>query len=94
MKIFLFIYMLIAYTICAPKKRVKNEARTKIFECILASDGASQNLKSYVNSIKKSPKFIHFNFHNLKLGDGDIEILRGCKKSVFQEIMNKNRDKD
>ena len=94
MRNYLLFIILLALATCASKKRnndsnknknIVNEVKMKIIECIKASEGVSEDVKKYVEQIKDSELKLPLNFRKVKYEKKDIEILRECKRKVFQE---------
>ena len=96
MKNYLFFIFLLALVACSSKKgaktinpEFKNEVRTKLIECISAADGISEQLKEHVEKMKSMDSRIPYNFNRVKLEKNDLDIIRTCKREVFQERRKK-----
>ena len=95
MKSFFIVLLLITFSICNPEVgktkfnlRLKHEIRTKILDCIISNERISENLKKNIDLIKTSKKPIPLIFSKIKMEDDDMEIIRACKREVFQDIKN------
>ena len=96
MKAYLCFILLFACALCASKRTDKhldpnfrNEIRTKMIDCISATDGISETLKEHLEKVKSSDERIPLHFSKLELGDNDREIIRNCKRQVFKDRRKK-----
>ncbi len=96
MKNYLFLIFLLALVTCSSRKgaktvnkEFKNEIKSKLIECISAAEGVSEQLKQHVERMKSLDSRIPYNFNRVKLEKNDIEIIRKCKREVFQERRKK-----
>ena len=90
MKNFLFIFFIISFAFAAPQvnKSIKKEIRNKILNCIISTEGISDNLKKNINLIKESKSLNPIIFNKIKMEENDMEVVRACKRQVFQEVRN------
>ncbi len=96
MKNYLFFIFLLALVACSSRKgaknvnqEFKNEIKSKLIECISATEGVSEQLKQHIERMKSLDSRIPYNFNRVKLEKNDIEIIRKCKREVFQERRKK-----
>ena len=90
MKNFLFIFFIISFAFDTPQvnKSIKKEIRNKILNCIISTEGISDNLKKNINLIKESKRLNPIIFNKIKMEENDMEVVRACKRQVFQEVRN------
>ena len=100
MRNYFIIFLLIVFIACnpqsnlsndKPKLKLKTKIRHKIIDCISTNERISDNLKNSIELIKKSKKPINLIFNKMIKDDNDREIIRSCKREVFQEIRNINK---
>ena len=96
MKRFLCLLALFAFALCSSKKtnkeidpNVRNEIRAKIIECISNTDGISEVLKKYLETLKTSDERIPLHFSKVELESSDREKIRNCKREVFKSRRKK-----
>ena len=96
MKRFLCLLALFAFALCSSKKtnkeidpNVRNEIRAKIIECISNTDGISEVLKKYLETLKTSDERIPLHFSKVELESSDREKIRKCKREVFKSRRKK-----
>ena len=94
MKNFFLIFFLIAFAFGIPQgnKSIKKEIRNKLINCIISTEGISENLKKNINDIKKSKGLNPIIFNKIKMEENDMEIVRSCKRQIFQEIRNNKKN--
>ena len=96
MKRFLCLLALFAFALCSSRKtnkeidpNVRNEIRAKIIECISNTDGISEVLKKYLETLKTSDERIPLHFSKVELESSDREKIRNCKREVFKSRRKK-----
>ena len=96
MKRFLCLLALLAFALCSSRKtnkeidpNVRNEIRAKIIECISNTDGISEVLKKYIETLKTSDERIPLHFSKVELESSDREKIRECKREVFKSRRKK-----
>ena len=96
MKRFLCLLALLAFALCSSRKtnkeidpNVRNEIRAKIIECISNTDGISEVLKKYIETLKTSDERIPLHFSKVELESSDREKIRNCKREVFKSRRKK-----
>lgn len=93
MKNILFFILLIVLVVCPPMPRFEREDRNKkrlefqkkVAECILKSESASADLKRDIEENKDGNLRIVFHNYVTKLNTKDHEIIRNCRKELFEK---------
>ena len=89
---YIFLLLLISYTLSTTKKEppaqiadIFKGVKTKIYNCILKSEGASADLKELASNNLNSEESKPLLFHTIDLKNEDREIIRNCKKDAFRK---------
>ena len=89
---YIFLLLLISYTLSTTKKEppaqiadIFKGVKTKIYNCILKSVGASASLKELASNNLNSEESKPLLFHTIDLKNEDREIIRNCKKDAFRK---------
>ena len=92
MKIYLLLFFLLAI-ICNPtgnennnqfpKEKRKRKFNLDLYECIIKSETASEELKKYAEEYKDKELRKNLNSLKSKLSEKDLETLKECRKETF-----------
>ena len=97
MKSIIFLFVLIACALCETKKNPRIQIsdiyktfKTKIYKCILETEGVSAQLKELASKNLDSDETQLINFESISLSLEDRHIIRECKKKAFMKSNNDN----
>ena len=92
MKCIIFLLVLISYTLCDSQKSPRIQIsdiyktfKTKIYKCILETEGVSPQLKELATKNLDSDEAQFINFESIGLSLEDRHIIRECKKQAFRK---------
>ena len=92
MKSIIFLFVLIACALCETKKNPRIQIsdiyktfKTKIYKCILETEGVSAQLKELASKNLDSDETQLINFESISLSLEDRHIIRECKKKAFMK---------
>ena len=90
MKIYLFVLLLLEIMSNPtgkenkfPKEKGKRKFNLDLYECVIKSETASEELKKYVEEYKDKELRKHLQSLKSKLNEKDLDILKECKKESF-----------
>ena len=92
MKSTIFFFALISYILCDSTKNprvqisdIYKTIKTKIYKCILDTEGVSAQLKEFTTQNLNSNEIQSINFESIGLSLEDHHIIRECKKQAFRK---------
>ena len=92
MKCIIFLLVLISYTLCDSQKSPRIQIsdiyktfKTKIYKCILETEGVSPQLKELATKNLDSDEAQFINFESIGLSLEDRHIIRECIKQAFRK---------